>query len=265
MKRNDLDIRMKEYEAVSKNYLTRRIPVIIRIDGRAFHTFTKKFIKPFDTILMQSMQLTMKYLCENIQGCVLGYTQSDEITLVLCDYQSIDSAAWFDYKVHKITSVSASMATLEFNRQFYRLVQNYKIASAVNCTEDSIKQLAVYERAIEAGATFDARAFNLPINEVVNNLIWRQQDATKNSIQMVARYLFPQKELYHLNGDMLQEKMFKEAGINWNNFDTDKKRGACCIKKDIEVNGIIRGKWVIDKEIPIFTKDREYVTSRITF
>ena len=116
--KDDLGTRMKEYESVSKNFLTRRVPVIIRVDGKAFHTFTKGFVKPFDVVLMKTMQDTMKYLCENIQGCVLGYCQSDEITLVLTDYADIGTCAWFDYNVQKICSVVSSMATLEFNKKF---------------------------------------------------------------------------------------------------------------------------------------------------
>ena len=117
--RNDnLGDRMKTYEAVPKVHLTRRVPAIIRLDGKAFHTFTRGFHKPFDHVLMKAMEDTMLYLCENIQGCVLGYTQSDEITLVLIDYQTLTSDAWFDYNVEKMTSISASMATLVFNRLF---------------------------------------------------------------------------------------------------------------------------------------------------
>lgn len=113
MTRDDLGDRMKDYyESRSKTRLTRRMPVIIRLDGKAFHTFTKGFKKPFDMIMVKAMQETMKYLCENIQGCVLGYTQSDEITLVLVDYNKLDTGAWFDYDVQKLCSVSASMATL---------------------------------------------------------------------------------------------------------------------------------------------------------
>lgn len=85
-KYDSLGDRMKGYENIARNYLTRRIPTIIRVDGKAFHTFTRGMEKPFDRILMTTMQNTMKYLCENIQGCVFGYTQSDEITLVLTDY-----------------------------------------------------------------------------------------------------------------------------------------------------------------------------------
>lgn len=123
MTRDDLGDRMKDYyESRSKTRLTRRMPVIIRLDGKAFHTFTKGFKKPFDMIMVKAMQETMKYLCENIQGCVLGYTQSDEITLVLIDYQNLNSDAWFDYEVQKLCSVSASMATFAFNRAFVKHV-----------------------------------------------------------------------------------------------------------------------------------------------
>lgn len=119
MNNSDLGKRMKEfYEQVPKTRLVRRMPVMIRIDGKAFHTFTRGFQKPFDDILIKSMQETMKYLCENIQGCVFGYTQSDEITLVLVDYKKLTSSAWFDYEVQKMCSISASMATMIFNKVF---------------------------------------------------------------------------------------------------------------------------------------------------
>lgn len=114
---DDLGKRMKEYyEQISKTKLMRRCPVVLRIDGRAFHTFCRSFNKPFDDILVKTMQDTMKYLCENIEGCVLGYTQSDEISLLLIDYKKLDTAAWFDYEVQKLCSISASMATLAFNK-----------------------------------------------------------------------------------------------------------------------------------------------------
>ena len=117
-KNDSLGDRMKRYEGVSRNFLTRRVPVVIRLDGKAFHTFTRGMKKPFDRILMNAMQETMKCLCKNVQGCVFGYTQSDEITLVLTDYATIKTDAWFGYNVHKMTSIAASMATLAFNACF---------------------------------------------------------------------------------------------------------------------------------------------------
>ena len=117
-KYSEFDKRMKKYEYVTRTYLTTRTPAILRVDGRAFHTLTRGFKRPFDEILAGAMQDTMKYLCENIQGCVLGYTQSDEITLVLVDYKTLETSAWFDYNIQKCVSVSASMATLAFNKFF---------------------------------------------------------------------------------------------------------------------------------------------------
>lgn len=122
-KKDSLGDRMKRYENVPKVRLVRRMPVIVRLDGKAFHTFTRGFVKPFDSLLMQTMNDTMKYLCENIQGCVMAYTQSDEITLVLVDYQTLTSDAWFDNSVEKMCSIAASMATVAFNRSFNNAIQ----------------------------------------------------------------------------------------------------------------------------------------------
>ena len=116
---------MKGYENIQRNYLTRRVPVIVRVDGKAFHTFTRGMERPFDEVLLKSMRQTMKYLCENVQGCVFGYTQSDEITLILTDYATITTDAWFGYNVQKMCSVSASMATLAFNKFFSENVDEW--------------------------------------------------------------------------------------------------------------------------------------------
>lgn len=133
MIKDKLGDRMKHnYEEASKTRLTHRMPVVIRLDGRAWHTWTKGFRKPFDELLNKAMQSTMKYLCENIQGCVLGYVQSDEITLVLIDYQTLETSAWFDYEVQKMCSVSASMATLAFNNYFN---EYYLESIAEKCSE----------------------------------------------------------------------------------------------------------------------------------
>ena len=114
--RDNLGNRMKNYEHTSRTYLTRRLPVIIRLDGKAFHTFTKGLKKPFDEILIDAMWETAKYLCKSIQGCKIAYVQSDEISLLLTDYDTIESCAWFDNNIQKMVSISASMATLAFNR-----------------------------------------------------------------------------------------------------------------------------------------------------
>ena len=201
--------RMKEnYEFVPKTKLMRRIPVAIRIDGKNFHSWARGFKRPFDDILISSMQETMKYLCENIQGCVLGYTQSDEITLILQDYKTFETQAWFDYEVQKMCSVSASMATMKFNKILGHEVGNFinKCFGKVNFPESFGKftleeenLLSAYHKATEKGAMFDSRCFNIPKEEVTNLLFWRQLDASRNSVQMVGRAYYSHKELYSKN------------------------------------------------------------------
>lgn len=256
---DELGKRMKEYyEAIPKTKLMRRTPVIIRLDGKAFHTFTRGFNRPFDEVLIKSMQETMKYLCKNIQGCVLGYTQSDEITLVLVDYQKLNSEAWFDYEVQKMCSVAASMATMAFNR-FFREEMNKDI------TIPSVRY-NWYIAAINKGAMFDARCFNIPKEEVTNCIYWRQLDATRNSIQMVGQANFSHKELHGKSCNMIQDMLMTQKGINWNDLPTYQKRGSCCIKEAVfhyeeESDKIkTRLQWIIDNEIPIFKgEDREYI------
>lgn len=161
--RDKLGDRMKAYyEAIPKIKLYRKIPVAIRLDMRAGHTFTRGFEKPFDDVLIKSMQETTKYLCENIQGCVFGYTQSDEITLILQDYKTLTTDAWFDYEVQKICSISASMATMRFNQAFR---ENVNIYSQGKVMDSYIKSLCL---AKDKGAMFDARCFNIPKEEVTN-------------------------------------------------------------------------------------------------
>ena len=242
---------MKGYEAVSKTSLVSRTPVAIRIDGKAFHTLTRGFDKPFDNILHNAMCATMKYLCENIEHCVVGYTQSDEISLIMCDYATLTSEGWFSNAVQKMASVSASMATMIFNKVFAEEV--YAL--------DEDKRGAYFEKngSIKL-AMFDSRAFNLPEAEVNNYLLWRQQDATRNSIQMVAQANFKHKELHGKSCDELQELLFSERGINWNNYPVPFKRGTCCIKVPREVRpGVVRNKWELDGNIPIFSADRDYI------
>ena len=291
MDRSNLAERMKNYyENIPKTKLMRRVPVAIRLDGKAFHTFTRGFKKPFDSVLMEAMQKTMKYLCENIQGCVFGYTQSDEITLILIDYQKLTSDAWFDYEVKKITSISASMATLAFNNFFKEAVEkensiftnewldngdfnpNYK-------NKELNKLWLTHKKAFEKGALFDARCFNIPKEEVTNLIYWRQLDATRNSIQMVGQANFSHHRLQKKTCVDIQEMLYKEKGINWNDFPIPQKRGTCCIKteekenikapfysNDEQIGEIItvRYKWKIDYEIPIFKgENRNYIDKLI--
>ena len=254
-KKDSLGDRMKEnYENRAKTYLVRRMPVIVRLDGKAFHTFTKGLEKPYDLIFHSTMNSTLRYLCENIQGCKLGYTQSDEITLLLTDYDTLDTAAWFDNNVQKICSVSASMATMAFNKFFRKYRDEYVDAVMALQTGDLEKDyLVTLERKLGI-AMFDSRCFNIPEDEVTNCLIWRQQDATRNAIQMLGQCNFSHKELQNKSCNDIQDMLMLQKGINFNDMPTEFKRGVCCRRG-------ADGKWELDKEIPIFTQDREYVES----
>lgn len=280
---DDLGKRMKEYyEQISKTKLMRRCPVVLRIDGRAFHTFCRSFNKPFDDILVKTMQDTMKYLCENIEGCVLGYTQSDEISLLLIDYKKLDTAAWFDYEVQKLCSISASMATLAFNKFFYNNVEfnfqeewakiNEKITNKEISSEEAEPMFdkledEYYDKYYSKcnKAMFDSRCFNIPKEEVTNYFYWRQLDATRNSIQMVGQANFSHKELQNKSCNDIQNMLLTEKDINWNDLITYKKRGSCCVKKEYAQDDITRTKWVVDKNIPIFKGEDRYYIDDLVF
>lgn len=268
-KRDALGDRMKKYEYITRTYLVPRMPVIIRLDGKAFHTFTRGFKRPFDEVLISTMQDTTKYLCENIQGCVLGYTQSDEITLVLVDYKKLNSCAWFDNNIQKMCSIAASMATFAFNRFFVaNLNAFYEFNTDIDLTEigyhitfseeDDGKYYEAYKKAAEKGAMFDARVFNIPKEEVCNCVLWRQNDATRNSVEMVAQAHFSHGVLQNKSQSQMQDMLMLEKGINWNDFPVHQKRGSCCIK--VQGDEDKRPKWIIDKNIPIFKGDgRKYI------
>ena len=281
---DELGIRMKTYyEQIPKTKLMRRTPVAIRVDGKAFHTFTKGFQKPFDEILIKSMQQTMKYLCENIQGCVLGYTQSDEITLILVDYKNLNSDAWFDYEVQKMCSIAASMATMAFNKYFKEIAEDYVQDRAIEneieapVSQKEAKYCSTLLKAVEKGAMFDARVFNIPKEEVTNLVYWRQLDATRNSIQMVGQANFSHKQLEGKSCNMIQDMLLTEKDINWNEFPTYQKRGSCCVKStasctwaatdkhgNVTTGSTERPHWYIDNNIPIFKgEDRQYIDKLI--
>lgn len=241
-KKDSLGDRMKgNYENRSKTSLTRRVPVICRLDGKSFHTFTIGLKKPYDTLLMKTMQDTMEYLCKNVQGCKIGYVQSDEISLLITDYDRITTDAWFDYEVQKICSISASMATLAFNKAL-----NDNLSSGLFSEEEC----SAYDNKL-LRAMFDSRCFSIPKEEVCNCFIWRQQDATRNAIQLLGQNFFSVKELHKKTCNNIQDMLMLDKGINFNDERTDFKRGACCYKQD--------GVWIVDKEIPIFTQDRDYI------
>ena len=274
---DDLGTRMKEYEQRNQYYLQKRTPVAIRVDGRSFHTFTKGFQRPFDDVLMKSMQETAKYMCENIQGAKFAYVQSDEITIILTDYDTLETDCWFNYRTDKLCSIAASMATMIFNKIFKEKVENFiEEGGAFSLAQLNYNQMKMepYLKAIEKGAMFDARCFNIPKEEVTNLIYWRQLDATRNSIQMVGQANFSHKELQNKSCNDIQNMLHEQKGINWNDYPTVYKRGTACIKNrkiieyldEFKVTAKLmdstktENSWIIDTEMPILKgENRAYV------
>jgi tRNA(His) guanylyltransferase len=244
MSNNDIGGRMKGYENCWRIHLPKRMPIIIRVDGKAFHSYTSGCKKPVDENLVNCMDETAKHLCKNIQGSQVAYIQSDEISILVNNYKTIDSEPWFDNNLQKIASISAAMASVHFTHYSYWIFGNTK------------------------DALFDGRSFVLPKEEVNNYFIFRQQDATRNSVHMLARSLCSHKECTNLDTSELQELCFKK-GVNWNDCLTSQKRGRCVVKArtvkvctDLQTGEEIsceRTAWIVDNEIPIFTQDRNYI------
>ena len=249
----EYDLRMRRYKSITDAHLIPRTPVIIQIDGRAFHTFTRGFEKPFDPVLMAAMRYTAEYLCKNIQGCVLAYTQSDEINLLLIDYEKLETSPWFDNRVQKLASVAASMATNYFNQIIKTIGRRYHSPNHS------------YDRALLKGAEFAACAFNLPREEVTNFFNWRQQDAIRNSIQMVGQAHFSQTELNGKCNQEIIEMLLQQKNIDWNKLETYKQRGTCIIRSihsSFLLNGerITTDTWSTDYDIPYFIGEgRNYI------
>ena len=243
---------IKGYEANYDLTLPKRTPLILRIDGRAFHTFTKGFDKPFDEIFIKSMQETMNMLCENIPGCQFGYVESDEISLLVWETNN-DAEPWFANRLQKLCSVSASMATLYFNQNFKKFSSDY-----------SEEEKPKHYSAIEKAAIFDSRVFMIPESVINPYFIWRQNDCTRNSILGLSLSYFSHKQIQNLKCNELQNKLLTEKDVNWNDEPTVHKRGTCAYKV-IDNEELQSHKWILDYEMPILTEDRKFIYSKIIF
>ncbi len=286
--------RMKKYEKINSDNLIPKIPAVIRLDGRAFHTYTKQFKKPFDDVLINTMDETAKYLCSKIQGAKFAFVQSDEISIYITDRDNLESQLWYDGNIQKITSVSTSIATGKFNQLMFI---NGCGDMGGDLKESMISDTDIAEMML---AEFDSRVFQLPNDEeVVNCFLWRQNDCTRNSISSVAQSLFSARQLHKVNTKQMQELIF-EKGINWNDYNPKLKRGRFITKQTyindklgqifptddnitqyeifdnettkslstifkypiLEKTDKVRTKWE-SIECPIFSQDREFLLSRI--
>lgn len=225
---------MKGYESVPRIRLTPRMPIIVRCDGKAFHTFTRGFKKPWDDVLQNAMTVAATALIDEIQGAELAYIQSDEISIVLNTYKYFETQQYFNGNVQKISSVAASITTRSFNKSLWKV-------------------------GIDKDATFDARCFAIPREEVVNYFIWRQQDAVRNSISGYAQANFSHKDL-HKKSTKDMKNMLLEKGLNWENDVTIKnQRGWCVVRETVVNNDVIRTVIKEDTSIPIFSENRDYI------
>jgi tRNA(His) 5'-end guanylyltransferase len=242
MDKTSIGDRMKGYEHTSRSFLQRRTPVIVRVDGKAFHTWTKRLkdvdgsltTGPYSREMHKTMMSTAHTMMQLMQNATLAYTQSDEISILLNDWKTLKTDQWFGSNVQKIASVSASIAATAFNLFYDGEAQN------------------IYDLA-----QFDARVFNLPKEEVTNYFVWRQQDATRNSINMLGQFHFSHKALHGKNVSQVQDMLMLEKGVNWNAQPTWAKRGSCVIPNPDSFDS--SAAFVPDEVIPIFTKDRGYV------
>jgi tRNA(His) guanylyltransferase len=231
---DDIGDRFKAYEGCWDFSLPRRMPLVIRVDGRGFHGLKLK--KPFDQIFFAAMGYTALALCKEIQGAVLAYFQSDEISIIARDDMQPNTEAWCGKRLSKLVSLSAALAATEFS-----------------------------DFSEWGNVEFDSRAFVLPdLSEVTNYLIWRQQDATRNSVSMAAQAAFSHTSLHGVNSNGMLDRL-REAGKPWEDTPSHFKRGAVCrpvkVLKPVEFTGqtVERREWKIDMEPPIFTQDRAYI------
>ncbi|MFI5973537.1 tRNA(His) guanylyltransferase Thg1 family protein [Streptomyces sp. NPDC051452] len=202
--RTALGDRMKRHEAAYQAVLPRRTYTVIRVDGRAFHTYLRGAVKPFDLQFMEDMDATAEALCKEISGAVFAYTQSDEISILACDFATEQTEPWFGGVVAKVISIAASAATAAFNGR----------------------------RPAHRPALFDARVFTLsdPV-EVANYFVWRQRDAVRNSIAMAAQASFSHRRLFGVDTNGMQELLWSEAKVNWNDYPDGCKRGRVTVRR----------------------------------
>jgi tRNA(His) 5'-end guanylyltransferase len=230
---DQLGDRFKSYENAFRHILPKRSNLILRIDGKAFHTYTRGCEKPYDRKLMDAMDETALHLCENIQGAKFAHTFSDEISIVINDYETLNTDAWFGNNIQKMVSVGASIATAKFNQ--IRVLQNIGIPSSYDGGTEYFWYFdpgLLHEAFEKPLANFDARIFIVPeLAEVANYFVWRTSDAARNSLQMFARSLYSHKELDGKNSLLLHD-LIHSKGENWNDCLPRTKRGSLIAKNE---------------------------------
>jgi tRNA(His) guanylyltransferase len=226
--KDDLGRRIKrDYEDALRISLPRRSFVVVRIDGRGFHKFTRHLERPYCRPLADALDQAALALCQEMIGCRFGYGQSDEYSFLLTDFEREDAPLWFDGNMQKIVSVSASVFTGAFNAAFQA----------------------------KAPAVFDSRVMVISQRiEVARYFLWRQLDASANSLNMLASAHFPHADLEN-QSTAEKHELLHAKGINWAKQPTDFKRGR--VVKHSQTG------WEIDLEIPVFNRDKVYLEALI--
>lgn len=228
MKSMNLSDRMKKYESVYKHSLTPRTPTIIRIDGKNFSSYLKYLKTPFHDEVKNLMNMSMEFLCNNIQNAIFGCTHSDEISILLNDWKNLNTQQTFNGVQNKLESISASMVTASFN-----LNKQFVLDTSLRNLEPAI---------------FDSRVFQLPREEVTNYFIWRQKDSIRNSVSSYARTFYSHKQLQNKSCEDMKNMLKSDEHLPWENLENWKKYGTAYSHEN-----------KLDLKIPLFTKDRNYI------
>src|SRR5271170_4253431 len=247
-RRDALGDRMKRYEEASRFTLPRRTYTIIRVDGRAFHTWTRGLTRPYDKEFMECMDAAAIKLCENVSGSQFAYVQSDEISVLAVDFLDINTEPWFDGNIQKWASVGAACAASAFNHALGSYVHDNKFMRDNPTGRGIITKLGDKE----PNAVFDARVFTIPDPiEVENYFVWRQQDAERNSVMMLARAYASHKALAgKKRAD--QHEIIHAAGDNWAKHPVRFKHGG--VIQRIPYGGRVQGtetsNWFVNENTP---------------
>lgn len=249
---NTLEDKMQYFRALTDYRLMPNSHVIVMLDGRSFSKLIKNnYEKPFSDVFINMMNDTAKYICENVQGCKFGYVQSDEISLLLTDFDTPKTESFFGYRLSKILSIIASLATSKFTQLII-------LDTIKNCTSlDEVNELISNLKLIQ----FDCKAWNVPtVNDVYGWFLYRQNDCIRNSISQTAQTYLKHKELQKVNTKGMLSKLL-ELGIDWNEFSNDKKFGRFIIKQMLyyDDKDVFRPKWVITNAYPLQHNKKDFL------
>ena len=236
--------KLKAYEQRTDTKLSVDMPIILRIGGKSFKTLTKNCDKPFDDVVARAMYKTMLELCKNIPYCVLGYTYSDEITLLIVNKGLDGATPWYENRAQKLCSVTASMATAQFCKFFVEYTKLYN-----------------RELSIDLGlVAFDCRCFNILENDVIEYFIWRQKACVRHAVMGIAHTMYSNKELYKKSDGTVRKMIKEKTGKAFAGVEPGYCYGFCAVRRLVRLPSLnVRNMWTIDKDVPKFWREPMYI------